>query len=92
MHGSFVMFATNSEHAQGMMRGMNNQIFTADQMRAYAADQVAQKCDALRKDAERWRKSRRLLATKMFDYYLLEGEPESAIDAWVDAALAVGAV
>ena len=48
--------------------------------------------DTLRKDAERWRKSRRLLATKMFDYDLLEGEPESAIDTWVDAALAVGAV
>ena len=39
----------------------------------------------LSKDAERWRKSRRLLATKMFDYYLLEGAPESEIDAWVDA-------
>ena len=45
---------------------------------------------SLTKDAERWRKARRLLATKMFDYYSLEGGLESEIDAWVDAAPSVG--
>ena len=39
--------------------------YTKEQMRAYASDQVAAKCDALRNDAERWRVMRDRCACTM---------------------------
>ena len=90
MHGSFVMFATNSEHAQGMMRGVNNPIFTANQMRAYASEQVAAACDALRKNSERWEWVRKNAITlDNFSYYI-DDEVEQFVDAKIASALALG--
>lgn len=36
MHGELVLFANNAERARGFSPGATKQIFTADQMRAYA--------------------------------------------------------
>lgn len=40
MHGHAVGFANNAEKAAGMSPGASTQAFTADQMRAYAAEAV----------------------------------------------------
>lgn len=40
MHGELVAFANNAERARGMSPGATTPVFTADQMRAYAAEAV----------------------------------------------------
>ena len=42
MHGSLVLFASNVEKASGRSPGATTQLFTADQMRAYAAARIAE--------------------------------------------------
>ena len=90
MHGSFVMFATNSEHARGMSPGVNKPIFTTNQMRAYAAEQVAAACDALRKNSERWNWVRANAITLDNFSYHIDDEVEQFVDAQIAAALALG--
>lgn len=41
MHGHAAAFASNAERAVGLSCGATTQLFTADQMRAYAAQEVA---------------------------------------------------
>lgn len=41
MYGELVLFANNAEKASGRSPGAKDPVFTADQMRAYAAQAVA---------------------------------------------------
>lgn len=47
MHGHAALFASNAERAAGLSCGATTPLFTADQMRAYAAQEVAA-------ERERW--------------------------------------